>query len=861
MAKMCFGAYASRLHEAALPAHTEDVAEDFRQDLLDLFTHAHTKRTFKQSTAARHMIPRLTGNPPWTRAEKISLVKDFVAHYSGVREDLEAIDELYNSDRPVNHDFITAMRNRVVGLHSSLAGGTKWRGIMPYTPLPMECLTWLSWSIAGRKPYQLLGDLISHVEDVKNWLVIPPLNMELYPDVRVSMKERLKKEIETVTKAKAEKADIGPSPENHADTKAVARLQEKIAEQLRRQKEQEKDIERRERDMRVEANRLRLQNEKLQEQEKLSQEAIQRVDARVEEAKHRIKVLEDAAAKQSAEESKRQQKDAATATEREDAYKQQMALNAKEIADLQVALSAAKAQIAIHEAQTTIDPPNQSRALDQPVESSLSSNSTARSSILQPQSTFGTSLSNSIVTNLNGFHHPFINFSNSHDPEPVDLPLPMEDIRQTPLETENSTQFAQNYFPRPGLYDPAQPLQFAPSNGNNFSLQQHQPAADEIFKEACPAWKAGRCPHGKTCKRKHEPCRKWMKGLCKFGARCYNSHDPFFKSFDPMPPQFQQSDLMSIDFSPPSPPNPWAPVSLPNFDDKQLSTPLERRILVENVPAVSPIRYDSNTISSHAPFPTPIVPFSLNHPQELAMQGQIDPTNDHQRFTVPSQKRLEEAKEGENSHFKHDHLYAQVRPGSTPKPPNKLNPRKKEACKNYQRGKCNKNDEECTYAHKPCPMFIKDSCIYPAHICLNSHDPIFLTQRKSSNALPKASHAPNPFSAFPPPSIQNNAPPKPSSMQQQWQPPTHPTSDMERGLNELLSFAASTSRTTTRIPNSELPCKHQQKPYGCTNPACPFKHDVQVFSEPSKGTHYVSVVSEPSKPKHNPNDDLVEEML
>ncbi|RMZ68852.1 hypothetical protein GMOD_00002731 [Pyrenophora seminiperda CCB06] len=697
---MCLSAYALRLHEAALPAYAEHIVEDFRQDLLDMFTYAHTKGTFKQGTAARHMVPRLTGNPPWTRDEKDSLVRDFIEHYNDVRQHLDAIDVLYNSNNPINNDFITAMRNRVSGLHNSLAGGAKWRSILPYTPLPMECLTWLTWSIAGRKPYQLLGDLVSYIEDVKNWLTIPTPTMDLHPDVRASVKKALEQELEKDSKDKATKAHANPPPETHIDVEAVAKLQKQVAQQLRQQKEQVKDIERRERDLRVEAARLSLQNEKAKEQEKLSQEAVKRAEAMAEKAQHQIKELEDAATQQRAQEIVRHQREAVAATEREDAYRKQMALNAKEVADLQAALSAAEARVALHQALSTAKPPMNLGSLDGPVISDRE----AHNSFLQPQNSFET------IFGLNGYNQPFLNMTNDHVPEPLAIPSPMEDVRNLPLDPR--------YRNHSNLYDPTQPIIF----GSN-----------QEFKEACPAWKAGKCRYGKKCKRKHEPCKKWMNDICTFGARCNNSHDPFFK---------EQTGQMNIDSNLPT----------TQIGQRQLAIPTGPKGMLKNGMSVSHTDKTSTAVNMKL--------------QQIA--GAL-----HEPQKPHSQKKL--------------------------------------ACRNHQKGKCSKSDDECLYAHKPCPHFIKNACKFTAETCRRSHDPAFLNSINAKDTFSKRS------------GVQS--------------PPQQPISDIQRQLDVLLnSVAPGQSRKATK---AETPCVHQQRPGGCTKPGCPFKHNSPKGSpqgsKPGKG--------------------------
>ncbi|CAA9965980.1 ERM multi-domain protein [Pyrenophora teres f. maculata] len=817
MAKMCFSAYALRLHEAALPVHTEDVAEDFRQDLLEIFTHAHTKGNFKQGTAARHMIPRLAGNANSTRAEKDTIVKVFVEHYNGVRKDLEAIDELYNSDKSVNDEFVTTMRTHVAGLHKALAGGAKWRGILPYTPLPMECLTWLSWSIAGRKPYQLLGDLISYIEDVKNWLTIPPPKMELHPDVRASIKETLRKENGHDTEEKAEKA-VDPPPEPQPDAEAVARLREKVEEQMRQQKEKEGHLERREKDLRVEAKRMGLQKEKLQEQEKHSQEALQRANVKTEEAKQQIKELQDAAAKQSAEEIARQQKDAAAATEREDAYKKQMALNAKEVSELQAALSAAKAQIEVYEAKAAANPPTHFGGLNISTVSSVGSNNTTNKSIFQPQNSFGNYIGS------NGYHQPFFNMVNSHVPGSPD-PLPMEDIRNLPIEAEQSTKFGTIVFPRPGiwdqtqpiqfasngfsksrLYDPTQPIEFAPLNHTDF---------EQGFKEACRAWKEGKCPRGKRCKHKHEPCKKWMKGRCRFGASCYNSHDPFFKLLNIVPQNIDEPEEMNIDSSPRPQPTIWTNVSLPRVRGKPFSTPSAPKGILKSWNPASLTGLDSNDS----------LPSVFGRPTRKVLMNAPTPKT----YIAPKNKSLMGLiRERENTPFNQDHYNLPVGTSVAFLESQKSHTRKKQACKNFLRGKCENSDEDCLYAHKPCQFFINNVCRF-GNKCKESHDVAFLNTGnvnnpflKTSDAQNQTQRAPHPLSEPPltPSSFRYN----PFAKEPQLQGHSQPQFNIERSLDDLLSLAAPKSAKAAKAPVSGVVCKFIQTRSGCTKSTCTFNH-------------------------------------
>ena len=86
MAHTCFGAHMQRVHAAGMASYPWHVEEDYRQDLTYMLAHAHSEGSFRQGTAARHMIPRLAGIAPRSKKDKAAIVKEFIIYYDTIKE-------------------------------------------------------------------------------------------------------------------------------------------------------------------------------------------------------------------------------------------------------------------------------------------------------------------------------------------------------------------------------------------------------------------------------------------------------------------------------------------------------------------------------------------------------------------------------------------------------------------------------------------------------------------------------------------------------------------------------------------------------------------------------------------------------
>ncbi|KAF1828377.1 hypothetical protein BDW02DRAFT_603468 [Decorospora gaudefroyi] len=234
MAEMCFSAHVSRQRDAGMPMYTEDTAHDIRQDLLEMFKSAKSKGTFRHDAAARHTIPRLARDRPRTNNEKKQLIEDFIQHHRGVYGDLEVIAELMGRGFQIDDDFITTIRETLVGLHKACADGGMWRNIMPYTPLPLDSLRTVRHHINWSRQSRNLNDLIDSIDDINVWLSLPLPSLEFTPDLIESARDAMKAR----TEEKIAKANMGLPVERHPDVGDRARVEEQDAQRQRVQKEQ-----------------------------------------------------------------------------------------------------------------------------------------------------------------------------------------------------------------------------------------------------------------------------------------------------------------------------------------------------------------------------------------------------------------------------------------------------------------------------------------------------------------------------------------------------------------------------------------------------------------------------------------------
>lgn len=306
MAEMCFSTYKARLYMASHAQYTADVVNEWREDLVEMFSHAALKGTIKQDAAARHVVPRLTTLIPRRNEKKDKLVKDFAKHYETVRNDMMVIDRVMGNGFEVDERSIIEVRECLNGLHYILAKGEQWRNLMPYIPLPIYRLRALRDLIKYSRPHHLLGYLVTDIQDMEGWLSPPPASFA-FPTGSI---DETMDTLQKATEDKIAKTSIGPCVQQ------MAEYQAQKAEVLHLQKE-----------------------EQARQQEKERLEEVQRGQAEREQLKQRIKSLETTAAKERAQESMKKAVEAAATAQREELYKDQIAQNATEINRLKTDLA------------------------------------------------------------------------------------------------------------------------------------------------------------------------------------------------------------------------------------------------------------------------------------------------------------------------------------------------------------------------------------------------------------------------------------------------------------------------------------------------------------------------------------------
>ncbi|KAI4650922.1 hypothetical protein J4E93_003279 [Alternaria ventricosa] len=516
MAEMCFSAYKARLHIAGYSQYTADVANDWREDLVELFSHAALKGSMKQDAAARHVIPRLTTLIPQNNEKKGALVKYFAKHYETVRNDMMVIDRVMVNGFKVDEQAIIEVRECLNGLYYILAKGEQWRTVMPYTPLPIYRLRALRDLIKYSRPHHLLSDLITNIEDMEGWLSPPPVSFN-FPTASIN---ETMETLQKATEDKIVKTSIGP------DAQQMAEYRAQKAESLRLQTE-----------------------EQSRQQEKQRLEEFQRAQAEREQLKQQIKSLETTAAKERAQESVKKAAETAATAQREKSYQDQIAQQTTEINRLKTDLTNLSAKQAAQnkpEATTTSPLPVTAVQSSTLMNSSFGSNQTANSSFYQPQSSLGTSFGSSVNGGTYGQLGSFGQVS--HHPTPKDDDVQMMDARGFDSSRQHPSfgQVATSITRGIGQSNPfnARITNGAPSHLFGMSV------GDGNFKSACPAYKNGTCTLGKSCKLPHTACKFWLNGSCKFGGRCKHSHDPFFlteTASKVQSKQFPRGDQMVID--------------------------------------------------------------------------------------------------------------------------------------------------------------------------------------------------------------------------------------------------------------------------------------------------------------------------
>ncbi|CAN9258644.1 unnamed protein product [Alternaria alternata] len=784
MAEMCFSAYKVRLHEAGLQQYTIDVANDWREDLVEMFSHAALKGAIKQDAVARHMVPRLVLLLPRNNEEKKELVKDFAKHYEHVRRDMMVIDKIMLSG---DEDSIAEVRECLCGLHKALAEGARWRTILPYLPLPLPLhrLRALRSLIEYSRPYQFLHHLVTEIDDIEGWLTFLPasLNTSIFPSELVNA---VKETLQQVTEDKIVKTSIGPNVQEMAEYR----------EQKARRQHLEKE-------------------EQARQQEQVRAEKLQKIEAEQIKMKKDIKSLELAVMKERAQEIAKKHSEAAALAEREESYQDQILLNTTDIKRLNAkidGLAGLQAQKTQPKVASTPLSPIDSVQLSASMDSSLSSNQTANSSIYQPQSSLVTSFGSS-------FTQPGSFEQTLHQRAPKDNGVLMEDVQGIGSSQQHPTKSDQVGYSGPEVRIAGQPNTFD-AHISSGAPSQLLGLSNSNFKSACPAYKNGHCPAGKSCMMPHSACKFWLKGNCRHGGNCIRSHDPFFLTDATSRVQQRQSsqlDQTIVDSNP-----------APRFSAFSQENPFQRG---RQSRAQASQASNIMSLPDHQALPT--------GPHERpSIMGRI--TKDGQPI-ISYGSNIASTKDG-NTNRQQGFLSDAIQG------PRATIGSKKVACKNNLKGRCNKG-LSCQYAHEPCPRFMKGTC-FADDQCRRSHDPLFLRQGSSSNSPQQSSKSPTgqqPSQTRIEQSLDEILQAKGGDRKEKYGKPfqvqspirnQRPQDRLEQSLDDIIKTAGRGRENQARLPQSETPCKWEKTQGGCTNGSCPYKHDSRKTSDPkaSRGT-------------------------
>jgi hypothetical protein len=840
MAGICFSAHETRRYELSFDNYEKDVSDDLRENLVIMFKHAQSKGFFKNSTAARQMIPRLASIRPRDNQEKVQFVQEFITHYDGARFDMAEIEGLMASGSQINADFIDTIREHVIALYHNLRQGEKWRNVLPYTPLPKKSLWKLRDLIKCNSKIFLLGDLVDHIDEIEDWLSLPPPPRDYFTGV---MEEYMK------ANAVPNKPNIGaqrqPTAEEAAQQKEAARskkqrekanreagqlklaAQQRAQEAVKRKKEADDALERektvREENIRQAKRIQELEAQKVKDAAELArlrkaaaarqQEQAQQEDPiakkraellkKSEELWRALEALSDletdgqvtpAALQELGAPSKQNclprlrdlweklQHDIATVEPRDllqssdsllrfefdllDAHCLMKVLTCRGCRDPEphstgwdfAAMVKLQGRLLPHAAAANrtlfgvissvngictilLEGIQRDRAREQleaskrmntSTGSSTSTTMTGQSSIFTPQNSLGTSFGISAGSNNSGAGDPFQQASNAFPPqgpvlrEPLDTTMTDSGSSSLPSQGQNGNLFG--------------------SQSSNISASRPQQGPSGKFVEVCRAYKKGECQEGVNCKHPHNPCKQWMRYHCTFGDKCKRSHDPFFKENNKSEPMVldpvqspHQPFAQANPFGGNSPAIPTGPKNAPNQPLTQGTPfgigssaipagpkdPLVARMMknsvllnVTNQPFVSQNASNSN-VFGRAPALAPTGPrASLTDRISIDIQPSLPPQTQNFGFQGASAS------------------------ASQAPPQTKQNSSKKDACKSFLKGRCNKSDEECRYAHKACPFFLLGKCKFGDKCNKGSHDEAFRTQGTSNGSvqpLPKPS--------------------------------------------------------------------------------------------------------------------------
>ncbi|CAN9351812.1 unnamed protein product [Alternaria alternata] len=778
MAEMCFSAYKVRLHEAGLQQYTIDVANDWREDLVEMFSHAALKGAIKQDAVARHMVPRLVLLLPRNNEGKKELVKNFAKHYEDVRHDMMVIGKIMLSG---DEDSIAEVRECLYGLHKALAEGARWRTILPYLPLPLPLhrLRALRNLIEYSQPYQFLRHLVTEIDDIEGWLTFLPvsLNTSIFPSELVNS---VKETLQQVTEDRIVKTSIGPNAQEMAEYR----------EQKARRQHLEKE-------------------EQTRQQEQVRAEKLQKIEAEQIKMKKDIKLLELAVMKERAQEIAKKHSEAAALAEREKSYQDQISLNTTDIKRLNAkidGLAGLQAQKMQPKVTSTPLSPIDSVQLSTSMGSSFSSNQTANSSIYQPQSSLGTSFGSS-------FAQPGSFEQILHQCAPEDDGVPMDDVQGIGPSRQHPTKSDQVGIPGLGACIAGQPNTFG-AHISSGAPSQFLGLSNSNFKSACPAYKNGHCPAGKSCMMPHSACKFWLKGKCRYGGNCIRSHDPFFLTDATSRGHQRQSpqvDQMIVDSDP-------TPRSSAFSQENPFQRGRQSRAQASQASNIM-------SLPDHQALPT--------GPHERpSIMGRI--TKDGQPI-ISYGSNIASIKDGNTN--RQQGILSDAIQG-----PRATIESKKVACKNNLKGRCNKG-LSCHYAHEPCPCFMKGTC-FADDQCRRSHDPLFLRQGSSSNSAQQSSKSPTgqqPSQTRIEQSLDEILQAKGGDRKEKYGKPfqvqspirnQRPQDRLEQSLDDIIKTAGRGRENQARLPQSETPCRWEKTQGGCTNGSCPYKHDSRKTSDP-----------------------------
>ncbi|USP79669.1 hypothetical protein yc1106_06943 [Curvularia clavata] len=702
MAHMCFGAHMQRIHEAGMASYPWHVEEDYRQDLTCMFAHAHSKGSFRQDTAARHMIPRLAGIALRSKKDKTATVKEFIKHYDTVQEDLLLIQDILSGGHQADLDLVTSIRDCVASLHVTLLGSPRWRTIIPYTPLPKACLPLLRNFVANPKQSHFVSDLSDYISDMERWLTLPPPFVEAPTCLTAPVIDKLQQQ----TERSSGKAEVSPL-QSGASLALAASAEEQQKKKINLLEER--------------ITKTDLLAEQRMGQINLLKEQLEKAMADRARLTDHVKTLELAAAEQAAKH-KLKEKTWATAAELEKEHRKQITEQKSEIDRLNAALSAEQKRNAAIEAQRSKEIERLNTALGAERERSASIEANAARMVAQATDQMDVSIGVPDNSNLNTNHgFPEILVSSDAVPSKLtgghangqphghqqltmpavhqDIPVAMEVVddgksNDGEMDIDSFINTNVSSVPRPNLFFAGQVNRFERNVANGMAPQS-DPGQDKVFKEACRDFKLGRCRRGKKCRFPHEACRRWLSGVCHHGEKCYRSHDPFFLGESELQPLPSQNPFVEK-------------VATNNVLQAGATSMVPENQVLDTQPPMQ-------TSWAHSPAP--------KAPNALFVRSRTQ--HEKADTSIP----FAHVSELQNGGSLFNPLAAQ---SDLSQGLNQSVQPKKQACRNYLNDACSEGFN-CKFAHSPCSFFMKGGCRFTDETCKKSHDPLFITQNDGSN--------------------------------------------------------------------------------------------------------------------------------